>query len=331
MTKSITSILFGILFTDRAYGRYYDAEPGKLEGQPVARLLAPEVDYPDEGVTVEHILQMRSGMDFTNPRDGHLIRVQKKHAPICTENPASDPRCTIRGQVNSVLASAEFDTRRPYNYSNFDTQIIGLLIQKRLETLHASSAQGTGHAADPGVLPPAKLITAFDKHIARKAGFEKRYRWKVDFDLQSPAPCCLRIAGTDLAKFGAWVLSNYRSDQGVVGKWLRRSIANRVKQSDNYCTFGTYKVRMQYGYQWWIPNAETDQGEVGGDGFVAIGRGGQYVHVFPKQNVVVVQQTAWDPEPIWGLERSRNNRACEAFMVRRLIADKVAQDRGKGT
>jgi len=81
---------------------------------------------------------------------------------------------------------------------------------------------------------------------------------------------------------------------------------------------------MQYGYQWWVPNADSVDSEIAENGFVAIGRQGQYMYVFPEQDVVAVQFASWDASPKWLVERSNGSRECESLMVHRLIADEVA-------
>ena len=314
ITKSITSMLFGMIFNDAKYGEVSD----DLLNDNVANLLNGFIDYPDKEVTVRNLLQMRTGMDFRNNRDENRIRVKLEHQKFC-KNPAADPRCTIRGQVGKVLADARFDRDRPYNYSNFDTQIIGFLIENRLRNRPDRGAQG-----DKAVVPPHMMVAAFDEILAPRFGLTDPYKWKADFEQQSPAPCCLKMTGRDVAALGLWIKKQYNSDNGVTGNWLRQSISDRKEAFSLYCRFGTHTVNMQYGYQWWVPNADSVDSEIAENGFVAIGRQGQYMYVFPEQDVVVVQFASWDASPKWLVERSNGSRECESLMVHRLIADEVA-------
>jgi len=156
-------------------------------------------------------------------------------------------------------------------------------------------------------------------------------KWKSDYVDHSPGYCCLKVAPDDLVILGAWVLNEYDRMDSAMGLWIRDSVANR-RHKISACRFGAYSREIDYGYQWWVPSPDSETGPPGPDGFTAIGRGGQFLHVFPEQDVVVVQLSAWSHTRRWyqfwrWFERSESNRTCESLLVHRLIADQVAATR----
>ena len=57
---------------------------------------------------------------------------------------------------------------------------------------------------------------------------------------------------------------------------------------------------------WWVLSGERN-------GFTGIGAGGQFLHIFPDQNVVVVQ--------LGDARRLTNQKVCESLLLHRVIAD----------
>ena len=84
------------------------------------------------------------------------------------------------------------------------------------------------------------------------------------------------------------------------------SLVSDRTASDISCRFDGDFQPVGYGYQWWIPrNAQ--------DGFTAIGTKGQFLHIFPEQEVVIVQHGD-------ASEYSRARR-CRNLRAHRIIAD----------
>lgn len=53
------------------------------------------------------------------------------------------------------------------------------------------------------------------------------------------------------------------------------------------CDFRDFDLRYRYGFQWWVFEDPRD-------GFTGWGSGGQFLHIFSEQEVVVVQFSKWD-------------------------------------
>ena len=272
ITKSVVSLL---------YGEALSADPALAIDRPAAEALAKVgVAYPREDVTIRDLLQMSSGMKWRDRGpEAAVIR-------ITTSGGAGDP-ATLAKSVNAFLPKATFGGRGVYNYSGFDTTMIGLIAdggQRRLETLFRTklwSEIGAGRAA----------------------------RWKAD-EGGTPAPyCCLQMGPEDLAKIGQWVLDALKQGGARAG-WIRASVTD-TRPSRLKCSADGDRKPVAYGYQWWVPPL-TD------GGFTAIGKGGQYLHIFPKQNVVIAQlsddRRAGSP-----------TNSCGAFFAHRAIANALAR------
>ena len=132
-------------------------------------------------------------------------------------------------------------------------------------------------------------------------------KWKADFKGHPAAYCCFYSDAADLTVLGDWVLQQHRSGTGAVANWIRQSVTDTV-ESDLECAVRGASLR--YGYQWWVA-AET------ANGFTGIGRGGQYLHAFPEQNVVVQL----------GEDERADDKTCEMMLVHRIIADQLASQR----
>jgi CubicO group peptidase (beta-lactamase class C family) len=284
ITKSIVSVVFGLVALNPAYGAPLDLDTS------VAKVLARSgLTYPKSGVSIRQLLQMSSGMRWSDSETETALRITAN-----VDGSQVGPHRTLREAVQARLSTAEFSATPEFNYSGFDTQLLGLLIEDRL--------------GKSGVWPRPTLDQAVESLIWRKTGAVKEADWKADFMFHPPAYCCFYSSAGDLAKFGNWVLQQYRSGVGRMADWLRRSIADRVKTGES-CNFYGGSRSFEYGYQWWVPSGDRE-------GFTGIGSGGQYLHLFPEQDVVVVQL---------GAKESNDTEHCEALLVHRMIADSFAQ------
>ena len=267
VTKSITSLMIGDLLMRK---------PNLDLDTPIDQALAPlGIRYPVKERTIRDLLQMSSRMVWSE-RNIEIVRIEKSAGP-------SDPK-TLAEAVRRHLAKARFHTgpnADPFNYSGFDTQVLGLILL----------AHGRGTQAEQFERTLWKMI---------EGGFEGK--WKADTDKNPSSYCCLQLAPADVAAFGRWVLKQYNSQNGKYQAWLHKSVSDK-RNSDLKCG----GQHVQYGYQWWVlpdPN----------DGFTAIGQNGQLVHIFPKQNVVIVQLSAFP-----GFRDSIAR--CETFRAHRALAD----------
>ena len=276
VTKSITSVLVGGVIADEA---------GLDLNMSAADALSPSgLRYPNPAVTLHDLLTDSSGMIWSE-QEMEGLRIETNPAP-------GQPTRHVEA-LATRLANAQFNTpvngRFPFNYSSFDAQLLAIIAETHLRA-------------------GKTLADRFRDTIWADIAPDHPAYWKADDQLRPVAYCCFYIAPDDLAKIGQWVLDHYRNDTGAIGDWLRASVSN-ARDTPRECEVRGMRQQFRYGYQWWVLSGS-------GNGFTAIGSGGQFLHIFPEQDVVVVQLGDAGEEP--------DRAICEAMLVHRLIADNLA-------
>jgi CubicO group peptidase (beta-lactamase class C family) len=291
ITKSITSLLFGMVYRDPAKGT-----PVDLDAPAFELLAAAGVRYPDRSVTIRNILQMSSGMRWKEEEVGTVIEIRQE----ADGTPIGD-YATLKDSVNARLRGAKFGSR-VFGYSGFDSQLLGIMVEQRLATIPRFQR--------------ATLDEALERFFWHTLPVNRNAEWNADYDRHPAAHCCSYMAAGDLAALGQWVLEHgqwlpeeYDVQSMKEREWIRASVEDTVDAQWS-CRFADTDLSFRYGYQWWIPSGEKN-------GFTGIGIQGQYLHVFPEQDVVVVQL---------GERTATNDDTCEAMLVHRLIADTVSKN-----
>lgn len=249
VVKSITATLIGMAIRDGAIETIDD---------PVSRYVTELQGSVYEGVTVRHLLQMSSGVDwnetYTNPRSDRRSMLEAQIA--------QEPGGILEIMANLDRA-AEPGTR--WNYSTGETQVAGALV-----------AAATGkNAAD---YLSEKLWSVF--------GMEADANWWLE------SPEGLEIGGSglsatlrDYARFGLFLLNGgvIQGRETLPEGWIE---AASQKQWIN-------GELVDYGYMLW---------PLDGGAYAAIGIFGQFVVVFPEQNMVVAMWGAQSkPEGMHGV------------------------------
>lgn len=88
-----------------------------------------------------------------------------------------------------------------------------------------------------------------------------------------------------MALIGTHILMLYNADCGFMGDWVRASVTEN-RDTGRGCDFRDFDLRYRYGFQWWVFEDPRD-------GFTGWGSGGQFLHIFSEQEVVVVQFSKW--------------------------------------
>jgi CubicO group peptidase (beta-lactamase class C family) len=135
------------------------------------------------------------------------------------------------------------------------------------------------------------VSTYLEEKLWSKLGMEYDASWGTDTHGSELCFAFLDVALRDYAKFGELYLhgGNWNGEQIVSEKWVHESVTpdnphlQPGPKPKEFWTFGNYG----YQYQWWIP--ENPDGE-----FMADGVWGQYIYVYPKENLVIVK-TSVDP------------------------------------
>ena len=167
VAKSVTSLLFGRVFTDPAFGTPID-----INATSASDALAEiGLKYRDKVVTIWDLLHMSSGMLWS----------ETESCDITIEDPPKDcpPKSydTLKKAAEHRLKKAKFEpgsgTLRPFRYSGFDALLIGMLVEHRLKSV-------------PGLQSPL-LHKGLEHFVWQRLEMDKKADWKADTEFHPPA------------------------------------------------------------------------------------------------------------------------------------------------
>jgi len=221
VSKSITSLLVGCALRD-----------GYLAGvrQPVTDIV-PELSQGGfDAVTLEHLLDMRSGMNYRE-----------------WDNPFGRHARWYYGTdlLPSILAlRVKEEPGRRFEYRSGDTQLLGLVLQR--------------------ALAPESITGYAERVLWRPLGAEGPAWWTVDRpDGMEKTFCCLAVRPRDLARVGAMLAAGgaWRGEEIIPAAWLEASVGPLLR--------GEAEVGdgVGYHYQWWsfseLPGGYMGSGHLG--------------------------------------------------------------------
>lgn len=264
VAKSFVSALMGIAI-DEGYIKSVD--------EPITNYLTYLDKEKFGNITIEHVLNMRSGIAFD---EGYF-------------NPFGDVAKYYYGKNLKKYINKQDIERAPdesFQYISLNTQILSLIVEK-----------ATG-----------KTIDAYlEEKIWQPLGMEYDATWSIDSKKNGTvkAFCCINARARDFAKFGRLYLNNgnWNGKQIVPEDWVRRS----TTFEENLNNF-TYSYQWWHTVDYTLmtdttqinglhrmTNRENEQGEVvehmaqpSGD-FYAEGILGQFVYVYPEKNMIIVR------------------------------------------
>ena len=208
LSKSFISALIGIAIHE---------ERIKNVQQPVTDFI-PELKQNDprfENITLEHLLNMRSGIRFN---EGY-------------SNPFADMAKYYYGRnLNKYLTQLKIETPpdEKYNYLSVNTLLLGIALER-----------ATGK----------KLNQYLEEKIWKPLNMEFEASWSIDSkkNNQIKAFCCINARTRDFAKFGRLYLNNgkYNQQQIIPEEWIKKTMAitNNSKDSQNYAYNYSWRVK----------------------------------------------------------------------------------------
>lgn len=210
MAKSVTSILIGIAIDE---GLILSVD------EPVTKYIPELAPNGFDKVTIKHLLQMTSGLDYN---EGYF-------------NPFGDVATfyygtKLRKEIPKMKLKHEPGTK--FEYLSGNTQILGLVLERALKE------QTISDYLEEKLWIPLEMEYDASWSIDRKTdGIEKTF-------------CCLNARARDFAKLGRLYLNNgnWNGEQIVSEEWVRESTkVDRSEGSQRY-----------YQYQWWLPSDKGD-------------------------------------------------------------------------
>jgi CubicO group peptidase (beta-lactamase class C family) len=210
MAKSVTSILIGCAIDDGLI---------KSVDESITHYIPELKENGLEKVTIKHLLQMTSGIDFN---ESYV-------------NPFGDAATFYYGtNLRKAIfkMKPKMDPGLQFEYISGNTQVLGLVLERALK---------------------GKTITDYlQEKIWTPLGMEYDASWSLDRkkDGLEKTFCCLNARARDYAKIGRLYQhkGNWNGKQVVSEKWVESSIKpEKTNGSASY-----------YQYQWWMPKPGSD-------------------------------------------------------------------------
>jgi len=277
VSKSVTALLVGIALEDGYLGSVQDPITAYLpelkDGHPYFREL-----------TLEHLLNMRSGLDFSEGYSSPFSSVAKLYYG----------RHQLR-QIKKMDFEARPGTRR--NYQSVSTTLLGMAVEEA----------------------PGKALGQYlEEKIWQPLGMENAASWSVDDKKHraTKAFCCLNLTARDLAKIGKLYLQGGQWDgrQIVSRDWIRRctqpNMDNDCYQYQWYSVEGIGRAEgeellypdslaavqgaREQGYRhFYVDQKSSDKPDwhirYCGPDYYAEGILGQFLYVHPERNIIAVR------------------------------------------
>lgn len=210
MAKSFTSILIGCAIDDKLITSIKE---------PITKYIPELEDNGFQKVTIEHLLQMISGLDFSesylNPF-GHAASFYYGR--------------NLRKEISKLKLKNE--PGEVCEYVSGNTQLLGLILDRALKEKTISKY------FEEKVWTPLQMEYNASWSIDKKKnGLEKTF-------------CCVNARAIDFAKIGRLYLNkgNWNGSQIVSKKWVENSTKRDTLNGS----------ARNYQYQWWIPNDKGD-------------------------------------------------------------------------
>lgn len=210
MAKSVTSILIGCAIDDGHI---------KSVDEPVTHYIPELTQNGFDKVTIKHLLQMTSGINFN---ESYV-------------NPFGDAASfyygnNLRKKISKMKLKAE--PGKKFEYVSGNTQLLGLVLERALKN---------------------KSITLYlQEKLWTPLGMEYDASWSIDRNKRGLEKtfCCLNARARDFAKIGRLYKNkgNWNGKQIVSQGWVEASTkADTSEGSAKY-----------YQYQWWLPTPNED-------------------------------------------------------------------------
>lgn len=249
VSKSIVSTLLGFAIAD-----------GLVAGvdRPVTDYL-PELEGSGyDGVPIKAILQMSSGIDFTEEYEDQSDFLDMWNEVVHYQ------KVRLADYVKAAQPGEPPYTR--FNYASLDTAVIGLLVTRV-----------TG-----------KTLSAY---LAEKLwgplGMEADASWGIDDrrdDASEVSFCCFNATLRDYARFGLFMAQQgmWEGHQLLPAAWVDEATHPDRPQVALGALYEDYP--LGYQYQWWcLPDGA----------FMAQGVHGQFLYVNPAKRLVIAAMAAW--------------------------------------
>jgi CubicO group peptidase (beta-lactamase class C family) len=210
VAKSVTSTLIGCAIDDGFINSV---------DQPVTDFIPELKPNGFDKVTIKHLLQMTSGIDF---KEGYFH--------FFNSAPAYYYGINIRQKLYTLKLKSAPGIK--FEYASGNAELLGLILERALKT---------------------QTVTDYlQQKIWQPLGMEYDASWSLDRKRNGMEKtfCCLNARARDYAKLGRLYLNNgnWNGKQIVPENWVKKSVAIDTTNGSSWF----------YQYQWWIASDEGD-------------------------------------------------------------------------
>lgn len=261
--KSFVSALIGIAVSEGSIKSIHD---------PITDYI-PELRKNDElfsKITIEHLLNMRSGILFKEKYFNPFGNVAKSYYGR-----------NLLGQLKNLKIKSEPDNK--FEYISENTQILSFILER-----------ATGK----------KTPEYLQEKIWKPLGMEYDATWSIDSKKHKEAKafCCLNAVARDYAKFGRLYLNGgkWNGKQIVPEEWVKKSTTIDDSSKDPF-----YSYQWWHNVEYKLHNDTTGLTPVEKkrlisrlgntylripmNDFFADGLLGQFIYVYPEKNIIMVR------------------------------------------
>lgn len=248
VNKSFVSALIGIALDESLINSLSD---------PISDYVPELKGTGYDGVPIEHILQMSSGVAFNEDYRDFFSDINRMGRVVALGHSINQFAASLKSEKQSGTFQ---------HYVSMDTQVLGMLIKSVTNTT------------------PAKYL---EEKIWKRLGMRSNATWLTDDQGMELAFGTLNVTLRDYARFGILYrdFGRWQDEQIVPQQWITDSIKPAATISS---ALDKQSEQFGYGYQWWLP--PHSQGD-----YLARGVYGQYIYINPEHGVVIVKTSA-DPD-----------------------------------
>lgn len=249
VSKSVVSALVGIAVHEGYIGDIHEL---------VTTYVPNLVGSGYEGVTIKNVLQMSSGIRFT----------ENYVDPSSDFNRIAPRSVGLLGPIEEILVT--LTKEQPPNtfnrYVSADTQVLGMVLRNAIDM---------------------DLATYTQTRLWQVAGMESDSYWLTDPSGMEVAFGGFNATLRDMARFGCiYLQEGYWNGQQIIPReWV---LASHTPDEDHLMPGSNPQsdTILGYGYQWWLP--EGDDGD-----YLAMGIHGQAIYVNPHYGIVIAKTSAY--------------------------------------
>lgn len=255
IAKSILSTLVGIAINERKIASIND---------PVVKYLPELAQSGFKNVTVKHLLQMTSGVQFNENYLNPTAEIHQYVSALLTGTP------TMKDLAASI--KPKNPPGETFEYQSINSQVLSLLVESATKT-------------------PLNEYAA--KKLWGPMGAERdAYYLRGPKQPSIPAAGGFAASLRDYGRFGLLFLNGGMQGDTVVvpEQWVKTAVSDEILAATPInTTTNDYYNTSGYAYNWWTFK-DTDRA------FAAEGIFGQAVYINRERQVVIVQSSAW-PKP----------------------------------